>query len=74
MVFYQNFADNADTRFLLICDRQTVEIADDLAAHLLVLAMGKEAVLGYKGNDALLPLFMQGIGRTRCHFIWTHAV
>ena len=55
--FYQDLAYNADSRFLLIRNRQVIEVMDDIAAELLELSdeygcFGRDEVL-----CRLLPIF-----------------
>ncbi len=67
--FYQNLADDADTRFFDIQPWQVVKVADNAAAQLLIFVVGQDAVLGQKCGHLFFPFFVQLVGRTRDRFI-----
>ena len=69
----QNLADNADTRLLLIRDRQVVEVMDDALADLLVFPVADRLAID---ETAAVPVpFLIHLVRGALHLlIWAHAV
>ena len=71
--FYQNFSYNADARFFLICNRQVIEVMDNITAQLFELSHSRML-----GRDKIFadffPFFMHGICGTFDFFIRTHTV
>ncbi len=71
--FYEDFPDNADTRFLDVLYVNGIKISNNLTAYFFVFMVGR--VLASKERIALLnPFLMHFIYGTRYGFIRAHSV
>ena len=71
--FNQNFPDDADTGFFLVCDRYRIKFPNHFTAY---FAEGKvvHMFFGYELTAYRKPFFMNGIDGTGCLFVGAHAV
>ena len=59
--FYQDLADNTDSRLFLVGDRQCIKFPYHLSADAVKLAEG-DVFCAYEADTAFLPFAVQGIG------------